>query len=83
MHVFGDLVVFLGTRAAHATDRKARLDDRAGAEYRSDAAVFTGAPSQLADLLQEWHRAGLSGFRLRPGAVPRDLVSQPVPAAQR
>ncbi len=83
VHVFGDVVVFLGERPAHAAGRKARLDDRAGAEYRSDAAVFTGTPPQLADLLQEWHAAGLSGFRLRPGAVPRDLVSQPVPAAQR
>jgi hypothetical protein len=27
----------------------------------------------LADLLQEWQRAGLTGFRLRPGTIPRDL----------
>jgi hypothetical protein len=28
----------------------------------------------LADLLQEWHVAGLSGFRLRPAALPHDLT---------
>ena len=33
-----------------------------------------GTPAQLADLLQEWHASGLSGFRLRPGALPHDLV---------
>jgi hypothetical protein len=24
--------------------------------------------------LQEWHDAGLTGFRLRPGALPHDLT---------
>ena len=71
--VFGDLVVFLGHNARSAADRKTRLDDLAGYEYASDAAVFAGTPSQLADLLQDWQRAGLSGFRLRPGAIPADL----------
>ncbi|HEY0226037.1 MAG TPA: FMNH2-dependent monooxygenase, partial [Mycobacterium sp.] len=40
----------------------------------SDAQVFVGTPAQLADLLQEWHAAGLSGFRLRPAALRHDLV---------
>ncbi len=56
-----------------AADRKARLDDLAGQEYASDAAVFTGTPAQLAGLMQEWRQAGLSGFRLRPGGIPADL----------
>jgi alkanesulfonate monooxygenase SsuD/methylene tetrahydromethanopterin reductase-like flavin-dependent oxidoreductase (luciferase family) len=73
IHVFGDLVVFLGADAAAAADRKARLDDLAGQEYASDAAVFTGTPAQLAGLMQEWQLAGLSGFRLRPGGIPADL----------
>ncbi len=73
IHVFGDLVVFLDPDASAAADRKARLDDLAGLEYASDAAVVTGTPAQLADLLQEWQRAGLSGFRLRPGGIPADL----------
>ncbi|WP_372666405.1 LLM class flavin-dependent oxidoreductase [Amycolatopsis kentuckyensis] len=72
LHVFADLVVFLGDDAA---ERKARLDDLAGAEYQSDADVFAGTPAQLADRLLDWHEAGLSGFRLRPGAVPHDLTA--------
>ncbi|MDX6415707.1 MAG: hypothetical protein QOG28_327, partial [Trebonia sp.] len=35
--------------------------------------VFTGSPAQLADLLLQWQRAGLSGFRLRPGVLGHDL----------
>ncbi|HET6707509.1 LLM class flavin-dependent oxidoreductase [Amycolatopsis sp.] len=75
LHVFGDLVVFLGETEQAAADRKARLDDRFGAEYTSDAHIFTGTPAGLADLLLDWQRAGLSGFRLRPGAVPHDLTA--------
>jgi hypothetical protein len=41
--------------------------------YGSDALVFTGTPADLADLLQELAAAGLTGFRLRPGALPHDL----------
>ncbi|HUK68531.1 MAG TPA: LLM class flavin-dependent oxidoreductase [Streptosporangiaceae bacterium] len=73
VQVFGDLVVFLDEDASAAADRKARLDELAGYRYASDAAVFTGTPSQLADLLQDWQESGLSGFRLRPGAIPGDL----------
>lgn len=79
-HVFADLVVFLDP------DRKARLDAVAGEEYGSDAYVFTGNAGELADLLQDWHAAGLSGFRLRPGAIPSDLTAittQLVPELQR
>jgi alkanesulfonate monooxygenase SsuD/methylene tetrahydromethanopterin reductase-like flavin-dependent oxidoreductase (luciferase family) len=74
VHVFGDLVVFLDTTTSRAHARKSRLDELAGAEYTSDALVFTGTPEDLADLLAEWHAAGLSGFRLRPGALPHDLL---------
>ncbi|KLL10246.1 MULTISPECIES: LLM class flavin-dependent oxidoreductase [Protofrankia] len=73
VHVFGDLVVFLDTAATAANDRRRRLDELAGSEYGSDALVFTGTPAELADLLRDWQRAGLSGFRLRPGAIPHDL----------
>ena len=74
MHVFGDLVVFLDRTPQAAQARRRRLDDLAGAEYRSDAEIFVGTPAQLADVLQEWHAAGLSGFRLRPAALPHDLA---------
>jgi alkanesulfonate monooxygenase SsuD/methylene tetrahydromethanopterin reductase-like flavin-dependent oxidoreductase (luciferase family) len=73
VHIFGDLVVFLDTDAGSAASRKARLDDRSGAEYTSDALVFVGSAAELADLLVRWRRAGLSGFRLRPATLPHDL----------
>lgn len=73
VHVFADLVVFLGPDSAAAASRKARLDELAGAAYASDATVFTGSAGELADLLLEWQQAGISGFRLRPGAIPDDL----------
>jgi alkanesulfonate monooxygenase SsuD/methylene tetrahydromethanopterin reductase-like flavin-dependent oxidoreductase (luciferase family) len=58
-----------------AAARLARLDDRAGAPYASDAVVFAGTAVQLVDLFEEWAEAGLSGFRLRPGAIPHDLTA--------
>jgi alkanesulfonate monooxygenase SsuD/methylene tetrahydromethanopterin reductase-like flavin-dependent oxidoreductase (luciferase family) len=73
LHVFGDLVVFLDETQDRARARRDRLDAAAGAGYGSDAAIFAGTPAQLADLLAEWQRAGLSGFRLRPAALPHDL----------
>ncbi|MFE4924709.1 LLM class flavin-dependent oxidoreductase [Streptomyces sp. NPDC001981] len=73
LHIFGDLVVFLDDDPAAATARRDRLDGLAGYPYTSDAKVFTGTPAQLADLLLEWQRAGLSGFRLRPAVIGHDL----------
>ncbi|MFB7337932.1 LLM class flavin-dependent oxidoreductase [Streptomyces adustus] len=73
LHVFGDLVVFLDDDPAEAAARRERLDVLAGHPYTSDARIFTGTPSQLADLLQELQSAGLSGFRLRPAVVGHDL----------
>ncbi|ANB10445.1 FMNH2-dependent monooxygenase [Streptomyces ambofaciens] len=73
LHVFGDLVVFLDDDPATARARRERLDALAGQPYTGDAPHFTGTPSQLADLLQEWRDAGLSGFRLRPAVAAHDL----------
>jgi alkanesulfonate monooxygenase SsuD/methylene tetrahydromethanopterin reductase-like flavin-dependent oxidoreductase (luciferase family) len=73
LHVFGDLVVFLDDEQAAAQDRRARLDEAAGEPYTSDARIFAGTPAQLADLLQEFAEAGLSGFRLRPAVAGHDL----------
>jgi alkanesulfonate monooxygenase SsuD/methylene tetrahydromethanopterin reductase-like flavin-dependent oxidoreductase (luciferase family) len=72
--VFADLLVFLDADAGAAAQRRARLDERWGRPYRSDAEIFAGTPAQLADLLLDWQSAGLSGFRLRPAALPRDLT---------
>ncbi|HEY2695999.1 MAG TPA: LLM class flavin-dependent oxidoreductase [Pseudonocardiaceae bacterium] len=74
-HIFGDVVVFLDDTEQAARDRLARLNDRAGAEFQSDAHIFAGTPAQLADLLLDWNAAGLTGFRLRPGAIPHDLTA--------
>ena len=73
VRVFADLVVFLAPTVERAAERKARLDELAGYVYTSDATVFTGTPAQLTGLLIEWQRAGLAGFRLRPGVIPDDL----------
>ncbi len=73
VRVMADLVVFLDQDAKVAEARRARLDELFGHEYRSDALVFTGSPSGLADLLVRWQAAGLAGFRLRPGTIPHDL----------
>jgi alkanesulfonate monooxygenase SsuD/methylene tetrahydromethanopterin reductase-like flavin-dependent oxidoreductase (luciferase family) len=86
LHVFGDLVVFLDETEAAAVARQQRLDERAGTEYRSDALIYAGTAAGLADLLQDWRAAGLSGFRLRPGVLPHDLTQlteQLVPELQR
>ena len=86
LHVLADLVVFLDDTAAAAARRKERLDERAGEAYASDAEIFVGTPAQLADLMEAWLASGLSGFRLRPGAIPHDLEAitrQLVPELQR
>ncbi|MDH6114625.1 alkanesulfonate monooxygenase SsuD/methylene tetrahydromethanopterin reductase-like flavin-dependent oxidoreductase (luciferase family) [Kitasatospora sp. MAP12-15] len=86
VHVFGDLLVFLDDVPGAAADRKARLDQCAGSEYTSDALAFTGTPAELADLLQELHQTGLTGFRLRPATLPYDLeqiTRRLVPELQR
>ncbi|WP_029432017.1 LLM class flavin-dependent oxidoreductase [Blastococcus sp. URHD0036] len=86
VHVFGDLVVVLDDDPAAAAARLRRLDDVAGSEYSSDARVFTGSAVQLADLLEEWTAAGLTGFRLRPATLPHDLLQvtgRLVPELQR
>ena len=73
--VFGEFVVFLDEDPAEALARKERLDEAAGEPYRSDAPIFTGSPTALADQLAAWAEAGLDGFRLRPATVPHDLAA--------
>ena len=74
VHVFGDIVVLLDETEQAAQERLARLDTAADGAYESDALVFAGTAAGLADLLATWHAAGLSGFRLRPAAIPDDLA---------
>ena len=75
LHIFADLTVFLDDSDSAAADRKARLDDTDGSRCAADTAVFTGTAGGLADLLVTWQLAGLTGFRLRPAALPHDLVA--------
>ncbi|RKT57340.1 LLM class flavin-dependent oxidoreductase [Saccharothrix australiensis] len=67
LHHFADVVVFLDA------ERHRRVAGAGG--LASDAHVFAGTAAELADLLAEWHAAGASGFRLRPAALPDDLVA--------
>jgi len=73
LRLFADLVVFLDDTPGAARDRRDRLDALAGRPLRSDAEIFTGTATALAELLVEWSAAGVTGFRLRPGALPHDL----------
>ncbi|MFJ1869001.1 LLM class flavin-dependent oxidoreductase [Streptomyces sp. NPDC088097] len=73
LHLFGELTVFLDGTAEGAERRLRRLDSVYGTAYASAAPIFAGTPTQLADRLLEWRRAGLSGFRLRPGVLAHDL----------
>lgn len=74
VQLFADLLVFLDDSANTAERRRARLDDQAGSPYESDAETFTGTPAELASLILDWQSAGLAGFRLRPAAIPHDLI---------
>ncbi|UWE11033.1 LLM class flavin-dependent oxidoreductase [Actinacidiphila bryophytorum] len=74
VHVLADLVVLLDDEPGRAAERRARLDSALEAPYTSDALVLAGTPAELADLLEEFARAGLSGFRLRPATLPYDLA---------
>ncbi|MGW4369522.1 LLM class flavin-dependent oxidoreductase [Nocardia takedensis] len=75
LRVFTDLVVFLDTANETGARRLARLDERAGSAFTSDAAVFTGDAEALADLLADWAGRGVDGFRLRPGVAVDDLTA--------
>ncbi|GLW50116.1 FMNH2-utilizing oxygenase [Streptomyces sp. NBRC 14336] len=73
LHVFADLLVYLDDDPEAAAARRDRLDTLAGRPYLSDALTFTGSAPQLADLIEEFQSAGISGLRLRPAVVGHDL----------
>lgn len=73
LRVFIDLMVFLDDEPGAAARRRHGLDDLDGRVHRSDAAIFTGTPHELTDLMTVWHRQGVTGFRLRPAVLPHDL----------
>jgi alkanesulfonate monooxygenase SsuD/methylene tetrahydromethanopterin reductase-like flavin-dependent oxidoreductase (luciferase family) len=86
LRIFADLVVFLDDQPGAAAARRDHLDELDGRPYRSDAFVFAGTPAELVEQLLSWHAEGLTGFRLRPGALPHDLEAitrRAVPLLQR
>jgi alkanesulfonate monooxygenase SsuD/methylene tetrahydromethanopterin reductase-like flavin-dependent oxidoreductase (luciferase family) len=73
LRIFADLVVVIDDTAAQAHERLHDWNERIGAPYVSDAAIVTDSVTGLADLLLEWQRAGIDGYRLRPASHQRDL----------
>jgi len=77
-------------RAAGGTELKLFADvvvsfDGDG-DFRSDALVFAGSPTELVDMLLDWQRLGIDGARLRPAVNATDLpviVDEVVPLLQR
>ncbi|MDQ0649365.1 alkanesulfonate monooxygenase SsuD/methylene tetrahydromethanopterin reductase-like flavin-dependent oxidoreductase (luciferase family) [Microbacterium natoriense] len=73
LQVFADIVVFLDERDGEsAADRLRRLD-AVGRPLTSDARIFTGSASELADVIAEFGALGYDGVRLRPGVLTDDL----------
>lgn len=55
------------------------------ADFRSDALVFSGSPTELVDLMVGWQQRGIDGVRLRPAVNATDLpviVDEVVPLLQ-
>ncbi|AKU18013.1 LLM class flavin-dependent oxidoreductase [Luteipulveratus mongoliensis] len=86
VHVLGDVLVVLDEDAARAGERLGRLNDLAGSPLVSDALIYVGGVKGLADLIESWSTAGLSGARLRPAVNTVDLpriVDDLVPELRR
>lgn len=85
LRILADLVVFLDDSAQAARDRRADLDRLDGHPWRTDCAIVTASPAELADLLLAWAGEGLDGFRIRPAVIGHDLdrfVDEVVPRLQ-
>jgi alkanesulfonate monooxygenase SsuD/methylene tetrahydromethanopterin reductase-like flavin-dependent oxidoreductase (luciferase family) len=57
-----------------------------GVTISSDARVFAGTPTELADIMLRWHDLGVEGVRLRPAVNAVDLpaiADEVVPLLQR
>ncbi|WP_433756265.1 LLM class flavin-dependent oxidoreductase [Nocardia sp. CA-135398] len=86
LRVYADIAVFLDSDQETGSQRLARLNELAGAEFVSDTASFAGSADELAELLTAWSEQGIDGFRLRPGVAVDDLAAitdRLVPALQR
>lgn len=58
-----------------ARERIARLDAASGTAFESDAAIAAGSVDEVADTIARLREAGVEGVRLRPLAIPADLIS--------
>ncbi len=87
VHVFADVAVALDGAREPARDRLARLDEAAALTWTGDdVPLLQGSASEIADVLAEWQRHGVTGFRLRPATLPVDLElisGELVPELQR
>ncbi|GGF22002.1 LLM class flavin-dependent oxidoreductase [Subtercola lobariae] len=73
LQVWSEIVVLIEETAADARTALARLNDLHGQPLASDALVLAGSPAEVADQLLHWYHRGISGVRLRPARLPRDL----------
>ena len=73
LHIFGDLVVFLDDTPPPPASRRARLDELAGDRTPATPRSSPAPPPSWPTCCSSWRAAGLSGFRLRPAALPHDL----------
>ena len=85
--VLATIDVLLGPDGEQARAERAHLDDLAGSGPSPSGALdYIGAAPALADLMEEWYRAGaVDGFVIRPALLPRglsQLVDEVVPILQ-
>lgn len=87
VHVFADLAVLLADSPREAVRRLGELDGGVPSAWSGDDVLLVpGTATDLGDVLEEWQSHGISGFRLRPAALPVDLelvTTRLVPELQR
>jgi alkanesulfonate monooxygenase SsuD/methylene tetrahydromethanopterin reductase-like flavin-dependent oxidoreductase (luciferase family) len=75
VQIWADVIVAIDETRDAAAARLERLNDLSGSPFASDAVILAGSAHDVAERLLGWHRQGITGFRLRPLALPHDLVS--------
>jgi alkanesulfonate monooxygenase SsuD/methylene tetrahydromethanopterin reductase-like flavin-dependent oxidoreductase (luciferase family) len=75
LRVFADVIVLIEETSSAAREALARLDDLAGAEFRSDARIIAGTPTEVAEHIRALAETGIDGVRLRPARQPDDVVA--------
>jgi alkanesulfonate monooxygenase SsuD/methylene tetrahydromethanopterin reductase-like flavin-dependent oxidoreductase (luciferase family) len=86
LRIVADVAVVLAGDARAAAERRERLDEAHGGDWRTDAPVFAGTADDLADLLVAGRDQCVVGYRLRPAVSDVDLpaiADDLVPALRR